>query len=669
MSINSIYLYQLHGANYSSLNNSNFKVAVIDYEDSRLTPAEVSELSSSGKTLFSYLSIGEAEDFRGYWASGNWSNSPPPFLLGENPNFEGAFHVKFWDKNWQQLVTQRLGEVIKQGYEGVYFDVVDVFNTPKVIAAYSAEFPSGDIKKVMEDFVVSLSTFAKQLNPNFKIIPNNAGELLNIGTLNSATAPLTPNTRFLNAIDGVGKESTFSAGDTYPVAWTAFDKHYLENALNAGKFVLSIEYPTTPALQQTVVDQMLQAGYIPFIANRALGNTVPEINSTLTIDPILLSKATGDSSTTLTITGTNNADVRLGNGGNDSLILSAGNDVAFGQGGNDWMSLGTGDDGGYGGRGNDTIFALEGNDTAHGGSGNDIVYGWHGNDSLEGGDGDDFITGDFGNDTLIGGTGNDGLYGWTGKDSMIGGDGHDFIMSEQEEDTVFGGAGNDTIYAGSEADSVDGGTGDDYILGDAGADIIQTISGRNTIFGGSESDTIRGGSGSDFIGGDEGNDQILGGDGNDVLYGWLGNDSIEGGNGSDLISGEDGDDILFGNAGNDVLYGGAGNDTLQSGTDDGKANQSRLSISFGDVLFGGEGADIFSYSKNGGVDQILDFTSGVDKIHIIGFGNGASYKTLVEPNLYYISWSGAWLFLGEDQAIQLAGIPRDGLSANDFVFF
>lgn len=671
MAQNTTYLYQLQGADYTSLTSANFKVAVVDYESSELTRGQISNLSSSGKTLFSYLSIGEAEEFRDYWASGDWSNHPPSFLLGENPDWEGAYRVKFWDAAWQNMVFQRLDEIVKQGYEGVYFDIVDAYSVPEVQAAYAAANPGGDIKKAMEDFVVNLSVRAKLLNPDFKIIPQNAPELLNIGTLATPTSPLTPNTRFLNAIDGIGKESTFSSGNTAPVAWTPYDRHYLENAINAGKFVLAIEYPTDPAVQQTVLNDMTAAGYIPFIGTRDLDGTIPAINATITVNPTLLAKATGDSTVQLVLVGSENAEVRLGNAGSDSLTMNGGSDTAFGHAGNDWLSLGVGNDMGFGGSGDDTIYGLEGDDTADGGDGDDVVFGWDGNDSIEGGNGNDFMTGDDGNDTLIGGDGDDGMYGWIGTDSLVGGDGNDFMMGEQGEDTIIGGNGNDTVYAGSERDTIDGGAGNDYILGDAGNDTVNAGAGSDTIFGGPDNDSIKAGADDDFVGGDDGNDMISGEDGEDSLYGWSGNDTLDGGNNNDLLSGEGDNDLLIGGAGNDTVYAGDGNDTLQGNADTGYASESTLIITYGDQLIGGAGNDVFVYQKasGSGVDLISDFTPGEDKIQLIGFGSGANFNNVVQQHVYYVSWSGAWIFFGQDQALLLSGVQVGTLSAGDFSFF
>ncbi len=78
------FLYQLQRANYTNLSSRDFKVAVIDMDDSGLSANQVSNLIAQDKTMFTYLSIGEAEVYRDYWDG--WGRNPPDFLLGENPN-------------------------------------------------------------------------------------------------------------------------------------------------------------------------------------------------------------------------------------------------------------------------------------------------------------------------------------------------------------------------------------------------------------------------------------------------------------------------------------------------------------------------------------------------------------------------------------------------------
>jgi Ca2+-binding RTX toxin-like protein len=110
------------------------------------------------------------------------------------------------------------------------------------------------------------------------------------------------------------------------------------------------------------------------------------------------------------------------------------------------------------------------------------------------------------------------------------------------------------------------------------------------------------------------NDLIYGTDGEDRLYGLGGNDTIFGGSGNDILYGGRDADYLQGNAGRDVLYGEHGNDTLLGGMDNdtlyGGAGNNYLTGNFGD--------DVFEVrAKDKGVDIIMDFESGRDKIDLV----------------------------------------------------
>ena len=86
-----------------------------------------------------------------------------------------------------------------------------------------------------------------------------------------------------------------------------------------------------------------------------------------------------------------------------------------------------------------------------------------------------------------------------------------------------------------------------------------------------------------------------GGDGDDRLIGSAGANHLEGGNGRDTLEGGSGDDILVGGVGGDMLYGGAGSDVfLYTSAQD----------SAGGI----------------GIDQIVNFERGVDKIDLSALG-------------------------------------------------
>ncbi|MFJ2362333.1 serralysin family metalloprotease [Pseudomonas sp. NPDC087697] len=97
--------------------------------------------------------------------------------------------------------------------------------------------------------------------------------------------------------------------------------------------------------------------------------------------------------------------------------------------------------------------------------------------------------------------------------------------------------------------------------------------------------------------------------------GLVGNVSIAKGVTIENAIGGSGNDLLIGNSANNVLKGGAGNDIIYG-------------AGGADKLWGGSGSDTFVYaassdSKPGAADQIMDFTSGLDKIDLTAITKGA----------------------------------------------
>lgn len=651
------FFYQLQNTDYNTVSTRSFKTGVVDADDSKLTNTQLNALASNGKSLLAYASVGEAETFRSYWTNNDWGNNPPSFMLGQDPNWSTAFRVKFWDPNWQKIVIDRIVALQKVGYHGAYLDVVDAYTIPAVKQAYAAEKPNGNIRQEMSNFVQKISSTLKAIDPNFKIMVQNAVGLLNKTDINSLTEPLNPDTAYLKAIDAIGKESTFSLGDTYPISWGAWDKRYVENAINAGKLVVSLEYPTLGNSGATTYayQQAIAAGYVPYLDVRDhTGQFVKFTQNATTLTSISTSKlsqfTTFANAGTLptgadyqTITGTAGSEVISGDlrhdlirggDGNDSIFGNVGNDTLYGDAGADKLDGGVGNDVLYGGAGSDTIVGSFGADSIRGNADNDVinytndvsnvtVFGDEGSDKITGGYGNDSIYGDTGvvsastdgadtidggggNDMIYGGGGNDSITGSAGADTVYGGDGNDVINYKTDPSSAVmldGGAGNDTLTGGNAASTLYGGLGGDSILGSSGNDVI---------YGGDSK--ISASDGNDSVDGYGGNDLIYGGGGNDTLIGSGGNDTAYGGDGNDLLYFvfSPNPTLMYGDAGNDTLFGGSGVDSLHGG-------------SGVDRMTGGAGKDIFyvdvrTDSTTTGADLITDFVQGQDRINLVALG-------------------------------------------------
>lgn len=82
------------------------------------------------RLVLSYMSIGQAENYRWYWKP-FWMATPPSFLLQEDPYWGGNYYVHYWDPVWQNIITgpgdSYVKRVVDAGFDGVYLDLVNAF--------------------------------------------------------------------------------------------------------------------------------------------------------------------------------------------------------------------------------------------------------------------------------------------------------------------------------------------------------------------------------------------------------------------------------------------------------------------------------------------------------------------------------------------------------------
>jgi cysteinyl-tRNA synthetase len=138
------FLYLINPENFSSktdfiqaITSTNYDLLIMDlffHDNTAFDESEISQLKSKangGKRLVvAYMSIGEAEDYRYYWQK-SWAKDPPPWIDGENPDWEGNFKVRYWEEAWQAIIygnpDSYLWRILEAGFDGVYLDIIDAF--------------------------------------------------------------------------------------------------------------------------------------------------------------------------------------------------------------------------------------------------------------------------------------------------------------------------------------------------------------------------------------------------------------------------------------------------------------------------------------------------------------------------------------------------------------
>lgn len=210
------------------------------------------------KVVLSYISIGEAENYRYYWED-NWRPGRPGWLDESNPNWENNYKVRFWDSDWQAVVFAYLDRIIAAGFDGAYLDIIDGYE-------YYAERGRDSSAQEMVSFVKAIAEHARQQNPDFMIFPQNAPEL----------ASMIPS--YLEFVDGIGQEDIYYGYDDDDERTPQDATRELEDSLDvfrdAGKLVLTTDYATTRSKVDNAYAKSRARGYVPFVTTRDLDRLI-----------------------------------------------------------------------------------------------------------------------------------------------------------------------------------------------------------------------------------------------------------------------------------------------------------------------------------------------------------------------------------------------------------
>ncbi len=251
----------------------------------------------SRRLVLAYLSIGEAEEYRGYWNKG-WvapgaqpamgqtatdraaglastpahaapslsrralpirtpSPAAPVWLGDENPDWRGNFNVRFWQPSWQAMLLgspdAALDRIIAAGFDGVYVDRADAYTL------WQTERDT--VREDMIQLIERLGRYARDQQPDFLVVMQNAEELLG-------------HKRTRAALSAVAKEDLFF-GITAPEQANGDDDiasslRLLKKARNDGLPVLVVEYLATDAKIAEARQRIEREGFLPYFAPRPL---------------------------------------------------------------------------------------------------------------------------------------------------------------------------------------------------------------------------------------------------------------------------------------------------------------------------------------------------------------------------------------------------------------
>ncbi len=115
---------------------TNYDIVLIDlfFNEEEWTSSEIGQLKNKAnggqRKVISYISIGSAEKFRYYWKKG-WGLHHPLWLKRKYEGYDDEFWVKFWKKDWQDIIygndDSYMKKILNAGFDGAYLDNVEAY--------------------------------------------------------------------------------------------------------------------------------------------------------------------------------------------------------------------------------------------------------------------------------------------------------------------------------------------------------------------------------------------------------------------------------------------------------------------------------------------------------------------------------------------------------------
>lgn len=131
-------------------------------------------------------------------------------------------------------------------------------------SCHKPSFPDIDFRREMSDFVVGISDYAKNADPDFAVIPQNGIELAN---------------SYIASIDGVGQEDLFFGYDkddkATPGETTDYLTGFLDEVRASGKQVLVTDYCSTHSKMDLSYQKNQARGYVSFAADHRELDNIP----------------------------------------------------------------------------------------------------------------------------------------------------------------------------------------------------------------------------------------------------------------------------------------------------------------------------------------------------------------------------------------------------------
>ncbi len=257
--------YQLQNYDLEELRLSDYDILVLDYskdgtDDEKFTSTEINIIRAGkdNRKILSYISIGEAEDYRYYWDT-NWLETSPEWLDESNPAWPGNYKVKYWITEWQEIIQGYLQKIINIGFDGIYLDIIDAYEF--------YEDTVNDSDELMIEFVEVIANFTRDQVTEFLIIPQNGEGIIN--------------DQYLELVNGIAREEVYviSTNEKRDLEETQEIESYLDQFADAGKLVMVVDYANKQDLIDYATQSATAKGYLTLVTDVDLDHLGPNISN------------------------------------------------------------------------------------------------------------------------------------------------------------------------------------------------------------------------------------------------------------------------------------------------------------------------------------------------------------------------------------------------------
>lgn len=252
--------------------------------------AQLKKRKGANSVIVSYISVGEASDYRDHWqddwtlykdpdqrAAGDPTDKAPAWLGAWNESWPNSRKVRYWDKDWQAIIFNKQGtgwldRIVAAGFDGAYLDIIDGYYHWGCEVPGTSECRASDPVNEREaasrmiDFVAALGAHARATNPEFLIIPQNGAYI--IDALEDEDHKRRD--AYLETISAIACEDLFFKGDNAENNPFAPDEEAIDalvrDFLDSGCPVLSVDYLSDKKKVAQFYQAAIEKGFLPYAA-------------------------------------------------------------------------------------------------------------------------------------------------------------------------------------------------------------------------------------------------------------------------------------------------------------------------------------------------------------------------------------------------------------------